>query len=47
MTVSGQGRHCFGNFGEDRNWISKLPLPALDREKTGTTGFDPSETNAA
>ena len=39
----GQGRQCFGNFGEDRTWISKLPRRAWEREKTGTAAFDPMQ----
>src|SRR5271166_2529215 len=42
MAVSGQGRQYFGNFGEDRNRISKLPRRAWCREKTGRTAIDPS-----
>ena len=43
----GQGRQCFGNFGEDRTWISKLPRRAWGREKTGTAAFDVRRAKAA
>ena len=46
MAEMGQGRDCFGLFGEDRIRIPKPPWRAWDREKTGTAACDPPETNA-
>jgi hypothetical protein len=40
-SVKGQGRDCFGLFGEDRIRIPKPTWRIWDREKTGTTGYDP------